>query len=135
MKQFYFTILFLFLSSYSWADNTNSIADAPLIKNLPDVEQEFVNAIGILLPEEIFKILGEPHKTIDIKMESTNEVIASSWYYENITKDKNGNYYPITEIDIVDGYIESVVFLNSDLNEIDKVEGQKYQIKKPEKIF
>ncbi len=135
MKQLLLTILFVLISPYTLANDTNAISDAPLIKKLPDVEHEFVDAIGILLPEEIFKILGEPHKTIDIKMESTNEVIASSWYYENITKDKNGKYYPITEIDIVDGYIESVVFLNSDLNEIDKVEGQKYQIKKPEKIF
>jgi hypothetical protein len=135
MKPFYLTLFILFFSSFLFAKENNSIADAPLITTLPDIEQDFVNAVGILLPEEIFNILGEPHKTIDIKMESTNEVIASSWYYEKITKDKNGNYYPITEIDIVDGYIESVVFLNSDLNEIDKVEGQKYQIKKPEKIF
>jgi hypothetical protein len=27
------------------------------------------------------------------------------------------------------------VFLNSDMDEIDRVEGQKYDIKRPEKVF
>ena len=98
-------------------------------------ELEFVDTIGLLTPAEVEKILGEPKKIVNITLESSKEVIASSWYYENINTDHSGNYYPITEIDIVDGYIESVVFLNSDMDEIDRVEGQKYDIKRPEKVF
>jgi hypothetical protein len=127
--------LILFFSLSSFADEDISISEAPLIDELPVNELEFVDTIGLLTPDEVEKILGEPKKIVNITLESSKEVIASSWYYENINTDHSGNYYPITEIDIVDGYIESVVFLNSDMDEIDRVEGQKYDIKRPEKVF
>ena len=133
MKKIILLILFFSLSSF--ADEDISISEAPLVDELPVNELEFVDTIGLLTPAEVEKILGEPKKIVNITLESSKEVIASSWYYENINTDHNGNYYPITEIDIVDGYIESVVFLNSDMNEIDRVEGQKYDIKRPEKVF
>ena len=133
MKKIIFLILFFSLSSF--ADEDISISEAPLVDELPVNELEFVDTIGLLTPDEVEKILGEPKKIVNITLESSREVIASSWYYENINTDHSGNYYPITEIDIVDGYIESVVFLNSDMNEIDRVEGQKYDIKRPEKVF
>ena len=133
MKKTIFLILFFTLSSF--ADEDISISEAPLVDELPVNELEFVDTIGLLTPDEVEKILGEPKKILNITLESSKEVIASSWYYENINTDHSGNYYPITEIDIVDGYIESVVFLNSDMDEIDRVEGQKYDIKRPEKVF
>lgn len=133
MKKIIFLILFFSLSSF--ADEDISISEAPLLDELPVNELEFVDTIGLLTPDEVEKILGEPKKIVNITLESSREVIASSWYYENINTDHSGNYYPITEIDIVDGYIESVVFLNSDMDEIDRVEGQKYDIKRPEKVF
>ena len=133
MKKIIFLILFFSLSSF--ANEDISISEAPLVDELPVNELEFVDTIGLLTPDEVEKILGEPKKIVNITLESSKEVIASSWYYENINTDHSGNYYPITEIDIVDGYIESVVFLNSDMDEIDRVEGQKYDIKRPEKVF
>ena len=133
MKKIIFLILFFSLTSF--ADDDISISEAPLVDELPVNELEFVDTIGLLTPDEVEKILGEPKKIVNITLESSKEVIASSWYYENINTDHSGNYYPITEIDIVDGYIESVVFLNSDMDEIDRVEGQKYDIKRPEKVF
>jgi len=133
MKKIIFLILFFTLSSF--ADEDISISEAPLVDELPVNEIEFVDTIGLLTPDEVEKILGEPKKIVNITLESSKEVIASSWYYENINTDHSGNYYPITEIDIVDGYIESVVFLNSNMDEIDRVEGQKYDIKRPEKVF
>tara|TARA_B100000035_G_scaffold315307_1_gene335127 strand:+ start:9910 stop:10311 length:402 start_codon:yes stop_codon:yes gene_type:complete len=133
MKKIIFLILFFSLSSF--ADEDISISEAPLVDELPVNELEFVDTIGLLTPAEVENILGEPKKIVNITLESSKEVIASSWYYENINTDHSGNYYPITEIDIVDGYIESVVFLNSDMDEIDRVEGQKYDIKRPEKVF
>ena len=133
MKKIILLILFFSLSSF--ADEDISISEAPLVDELPVNELEFVATIGLLTPDEVEKILGEPKKIVNITLESSKEVIASSWYYENINTDHSGNYYPITEIDIVDGYIESVVFLNSDMDEIDRVEGQKYDIKRPEKVF
>lgn len=133
MKKLISLILFFSLSTF--ADEDISISEAPLVDELPVNEVEFVDTIGLLTPDEVEKILGEPKKIVNITLESSKEVIASSWYYENINTDHSGNYYPITEIDIVDGYIESVVFLNSDMSEIDRVEGQKYDIKRPEKVF
>ena len=133
MKKLISLILFFSLSTF--ADEDISISEAPLVDELPLNEVEFVDTIGLLTPDEVEKILGEPKKIVNITLESSKEVIASSWYYENINTDHSGNYYPITEIDIVDGYIESVVFLNSDMSEIDRVEGQKYDIKRPEKVF
>ncbi|MBL6727626.1 hypothetical protein OAO78_04050 [Methylophilaceae bacterium] len=133
MKKLIF--LFLLFSFSSFADEDISISEAPLVDELPVNELEFVETIGLLTPDEVEKILGEPKKIVNITLQSSKEVIASSWYYENINTDHSGNYYPITEIDIVDGYIESVVFLNSNMDEIDRVEGQKYDVKRPEKVF
>lgn len=133
MKKLIF--LFLLFSFTSFADEDISISEAPLVDELPVNELEFVETIGLLTPDEVEKILGEPKKIVNITLQSSKEVIASSWYYENINTDHSGNYYPITEIDIVDGYIESVVFLNSNMDEIDRVEGQKYDVKRPEKVF
>lgn len=133
MKKLIF--LFLLFSFSSFADEDISISEAPLVDALPVNELEFVDTIGLLTPDEVEKILGEPKKIVNITLQSSKEVIASSWYYENINTDHSGNYYPITEIDIVDGYIESVVFLNSNMDEIDRVEGQKYDVKRPEKVF
>ena len=133
MKKLIF--LFLLFSFSSFADEDISISEAPLVDELPVNELEFVETIGLLTPDEVEKILGEPKKIVNITLQSSKEVIASSWYYENIKTDHSGNYYPITEIDIVDGYIESVVFLNSNMDEIDRVEGQKYDVKRPEKVF
>ncbi|MGA1513914.1 MAG: hypothetical protein ACO320_05600 [Methylophilaceae bacterium] len=128
-------LFLLFVTPFLFANDDLSISEAPIINSLPVNEIEFVDTIGLLTPNEVEKILGEPKKIVNITLESSKEVIASSWYYENINTDYNGKYYPITEIDIVDGYIESVVFLNSNMEDIDRVEGQKYDIKRPEKIF
>jgi len=128
-------LFLLFVTPFLFANDGLSISEAPIIDSLPVNEIEFVDTIGLLTPNEVEKILGEPKKIVNITLESSKEVIASSWYYENINTDFNGKYYPITEIDIVDGYIESVVFLNSNMEDIDRVEGQKYDIKRPEKIF
>lgn len=134
MKKILVLVLFL-VSPFLFANDDLTISEAPIIDSLPTNELEFVDTIGLLTPDEVEKILGEPKKIVNITLESSKEVIASSWYYENINTDYNGKYYPITEIDIVDGYIESVVFLNSNMEDIDRVEGQKYDIKRPEKIF
>jgi len=128
-------LFLLFVTPFLFANDDLSISEAPIINSLPVNEIEFVDTIGMLTPNEVEKILGEPKKIVNITLESSKEVIATSWYYENINTDYNGKYYPITEIDIVDGYIESVVFLNSNMEDIDRVEGQKYDIKRPEKIF
>ena len=67
-------------------------------------------------------------------MKSSNEVIASTWYYHNLNTDENGKYFPTTELDIIDGYVESVVFMN-EVDEAAVIEGKKYEVKKPDTLF
>ena len=107
---------------------------APLITEIPTPYWEFVDIIGLLTTDEIIEILGEPAKKIDIKMKSSKEVIASTWYYHNLNTDEGGKYFPTTELDIIDGFVEEVVFMN-DVDEKSVIEGQKYEIKKPDTLF
>jgi hypothetical protein len=67
-------------------------------------------------------------------MKSSKEVIASTWYYHNLNTDEDGKYFPTTELDIIDGFVEEVVFMN-DVDEKSVIEGQKYEVKKPGKLF
>tara|TARA_B110000467_G_scaffold39952_1_gene36518 strand:+ start:992 stop:1402 length:411 start_codon:yes stop_codon:yes gene_type:complete len=127
--------IFCFSSTFA---NDNEAADADannlIIDEMPTDYLEFANVIGLLKPEEIVGLIGEPAKKLDLKMKSSNEIIASSWYYHNLNTDGNGNYFPTTELDIIDGYVESVVFLN-DVDENSNFEGQKFDTKSPDSLF
>ncbi|MBT6250628.1 MAG: hypothetical protein HOI81_01135 [Nitrosomonadales bacterium] len=128
------TIFSIFYLSTTFADHHKSDKDNPIIDEMPTDYIEFANVIGLLTPEEIVGLIGEPTKKLNLKMKSSNEVIASSWYYHNLNTDENGNYFPTTELDIIDGYVESVVFLNNvDANS--NFEGQKFDTKRPDSSF
>jgi len=133
----FIALLSIFCFSFTFA-NDNEAADADpnnlIIDEMPTDYLEFANVIGLLKPEEIVGLIGEPAKKLDLKMKSSNEVIASSWYYHNLNTDGNGNYFPTTELDIIDGYVESVVFLN-DVDENSNFEGQKFDTKNPDSLF
>ena len=131
--------IFCFSTAFA-IDNEAVDADADadasilIIDEMPTDYLEFANVIGLLKPEEIVGLIGEPAKKLDLKMKSSNEIIASSWYYHNLNTDGNGNYFPTTELDIIDGYVESVVFLN-DVDENSNFEGQKFDTKNPDNLF
>jgi len=108
--KFFITMLSIFWLSFSHADDYVTEKENPIIDEIPTDYLEFADVIGLLTPEEIIELIGEPAKKLDLKMKSSNEVIASSWYYHNLNTDENGNYFPTTELDIIDGYVESVVF-------------------------
>ena len=135
MKIFIALLSILFFST-AFANDQESAADAnsPIIDEMPTDYLEFANVIGLLKPEEIVGLIGEPAKKLDLKMKSSNEIIASSWYYHNLNTDGNGNYFPTTELDIIDGYVESVVFLNN-VDENSNFEGQKFDTKSPDSLF
>ena len=133
MKLF-ITILSIFWFSAIQANDQIADSDNPIIDEIPTDYLEFANVIGLLTPEEIVGLIGEPAKKLDLKMKSSDEVIASSWYYHNLNTDGNGNYFPTTELDIIDGYVESVVFLNN-VDESSNFEGKKFDIKRPEGVF
>ena len=132
----FITLLSIFCFSSTFANDNKADADANnlIIDEMPTDYLEFANVIGLLKPEEIVGLIGEPAKKLDLKMKSSNEVIASSWYYHNLNTDGNGNYFPTTELDIIDGYVESVVFLN-DVDENSNFEGQKFDTKNPDSLF
>ena len=128
------SLLSIFCISFVQADERKADVENPIIEEMPTDYLEFANVIGLLKPEEIIGLIGEPAKKLDLKMKSSNEVIASSWYYHNLNTDGNGNYFPTTELDIIDGYVESVVFLN-DVDENSNFEGKKFDTKKPDSLF
>lgn len=127
---FRFLILFLASIQFAFANHheENNSQDM-IVTELPTNYEEFVDIIGLLKADEIIKIIGEPAKKIEIKMKSTNDVIASTWYYHNLNTDDAGNYFPTTELDIIDGYVESVVFMN-EVDENSNFEGNKYEVPK-----
>ena len=124
----------IFCFSFVYADEHQADVENPILDEMPTNYLEFANVIGLLKPEEIIGLIGEPAKKLDLKMKSSNEVIASSWYYHNLNTDGNGNYFPTTKLDIIDGYVESVVFLN-DVDENSNFEGKKFDTKKPDSLF
>jgi hypothetical protein len=130
-------ILFLLNSTLSFAnhhENDGNKEEDPIMTELPTMDIRFVEKIGILTPDEILSILGEPAKRIELKMKSSNDVIARTWYYHNINTDENGKYFPTTELDIVDGYVESVVFMN-EVDETTTIEAKKYDVESPNSVF
>ena len=131
-----FALLLIFSTSVFAAHHEEKHADNPpaLVTEVPTPYWEFVEIIGLLTTEEIINIIGEPAKKIDIKMKSSREVIASTWYYHNLNTDETGKYFPTTELDIIDGFVEEVVFMN-EVDEAAVIEGKKYEVKKPDTLF
>ena len=135
--KYFLVVIFLISYTISFADhheNNQLTEETPIVTELPTNYGEFVEIIGILTVDEIIKILGEPVKKIELKMKSSNDVIARTWYYHNINTDESGRYFPTTELDIVDGYVESVVFMN-EVDETTTIEAKKYDIDRPDGVF
>ena len=131
-----FALLLIFSTSVFAAHHEEKHSDNPpaLVTEVPTPYWEFVEIRGLLTTEEIINIIGEPAKKIDIKMKSSREVIASTWYYHNLNTDETGKYFPTTELDIIDGFVEEVVFMN-EVDEAAVIEGKKYEVKKPDTLF
>ena len=86
-------ILLLFTYTLSFAnhhEDDENLIEKPIFTELPTMDVRFVEKIGILTLDEIIMILGEPAKRIELKMKSSNDVIARTWYYHNINTDENG---------------------------------------------
>lgn len=127
----------LLLSNISFSQHHSESTkpeESPIVDNLPSLYHEFVEVVGILTTDEIIALIGEPAKKINIKMQSSNNIIASTWYYHNLNTDEAGTYFPTTELDIIDGFVESVTFMNN-INESNLTEGTQFEIKKQDIIF
>jgi hypothetical protein len=114
------------------------ILSPPLLANeididkstLPVDEKSFIEAISRFNKEEIIKALGEPSYKEDIKMKSSDEIVASVWQYHHINTAEDGSYYPTTELDFLDEFVETVVFQNNN-GEPSGSPAQTYKIQKP----
>ena len=127
-------LLFSNISFSQHHSESTKSEESPIVDNLPSLYYEFVEVVGILTTDEIIALIGEPAKKINIKMQSSNNIIASTWYYHNLNTDESGIYFPTTELDIIDGFVESVTFMNN-INESNLTEGTQFDIKKQDIIF
>ncbi|MSQ80618.1 MAG: hypothetical protein EXR41_02770 [Candidatus Methylopumilus sp.] len=124
MKKLFFTLL---LIASQWTYANESIIDK---NTLPVEEKAFIDAISRFNKEEILKALGEPMSKEDIKMKSSEEIVASVWRYHHINTAENGTYYPTTELDFLDEFVETVVFQNNNGDSASNP-SQTYKIQKP----
>ena len=114
------------------------ILSPPLLANeididkstLPVDEKSFIEAISRFNKDEILKALGEPMSKEDIKMKSSDEIVASVWQYRHINTAEDGSYYPVTELDFLDEFVETVVFQNNN-GQTSGSPSQTYKIQKP----
>ncbi|HAL44039.1 MAG TPA: hypothetical protein DCQ72_00970 [Methylophilaceae bacterium] len=114
------------------------ILSPPLLANeididkstLPVDEKSFIEAISRFNKDEILKALGEPMSKEDIKMKSSDEIVASVWQYHHINTAEDGSYYPVTELDFLDEFVETVVFQNNN-GQTSGSPSQTYKIQKP----
>ena len=114
------------------------ILSPPLLANeididkstLPVDEKSFIEAISRFNKDEILKALGEPMSKEDIKMKSSDEIVASVWQYHHINTAEDGSYYPVTELDFLDEFVETVVFQNNN-SQTSGSPSQTYKIQKP----
>ena|SRR3989338_9242454 len=81
---------------------------------IPTLEQDFVKSINKFTKAEIIEQFGEPAKADDVKIKSTDKVVASIWLYHFINTAADGAYYETTELDFIDDKVVMVAFLNND---------------------
>ena len=113
------------MSFWKTTVSTNSDRSA-----LPVDEKSFIEAISRFNKDEILKVLGEPAFKEDIKMKSSEQIVGSIWQYHNINTAEDGSYYPTTELDFLDEFVETVVFQNN-TDKTSKSPSQTYKIQKP----
>ncbi|MCX7181964.1 MAG: hypothetical protein NT063_04355 [Candidatus Methylopumilus sp.] len=124
MKKLFLAIL---LISSPWAYAVEPIIDK---STLPVDEKAFIDVISRFNKDEILKALGEPAFKEDIKMKSSEAIVGSVWQYHHINTAEDGNYYPTTELDFLDEFVETVVFQNNN-GEPSGSPSQTYKIQKP----
>ena len=122
-KQFLAILLILSPHLFAFADEIDK-------STLPVDEKSFIEAISRFNKDEILKALGEPASKEDIKIKSSDQVIGSVWQYHHINTAENGSYYPTTELDFLDEFVETVVFKNNNGEPLVSP-SQTYKIQKP----
>lgn len=107
MKSITLALLFSLCASANAGAN-----DAPLPKEIPTAEKEFVATINGFDKSQIIEQLGEPSNKNDITNGKTGKLEASIWHYHNLNTDEKGEYYKTTELDFINDKVVLVVFMN-----------------------
>jgi hypothetical protein len=108
------TLFLTLLLAFSGAALAGNTAEAMPAGEIPTAENEFVAAINQYDKARIIEQFGEPAKKEDMRIASTNEVIASIWQYHFINTNAEGEYYETTELDFYGEKVVMVVFMNHD---------------------
>ncbi len=93
--------LVLFLPAVAFADGA-----------LPLDETNFVAAVQNLTKDQIVALLGEPTTAIEVKDNSTGELVGYAWDYDHLNTSTTGDYYKTTELDLVDDRVVTIIFSN-----------------------
>ncbi|MFM9912006.1 MAG: hypothetical protein ACKVN9_00545 [Methylophilaceae bacterium] len=89
---------------------------------LPLNEHGFVDAVKTMKTDKIAALLGKPARHYELKDDRTGAVIGQVWQYEYLNTNETGEYYPTTELDIIDNQVATVVFMNENSPNPDYVE-------------
>ena len=84
-----------------------ALADAVAI---PITEQEFVDSMDKVKPDDLRTQFGDPEKVTEIRDKQTGDIYGSVWHYHNLNTKADGQYYKSTMLDIVDDTVVTVVF-------------------------
>ncbi len=124
------TTLLVALTSFchvALADDTTQVMSTTT-EDLPTAEVEFVKTINKFNKKQIVEKLGEPVNAEDVTLRSSGKVVASIWHYHYLNTAPDGSYYKTTELDFVDDKVVVVAFLNTDSEDDDAKDVQKYEL-------
>lgn len=76
-------------------------------------EQGFLDAIHSLDTARLVDLVGEPAHAVEIK-NAQGETIGRIWHFQYLNTTEEGEYYKVTELDIVGDRVVQVVFSNAD---------------------
>ncbi len=83
-------------------------------------ELGFLDAIQSIGKSRITELLGDPYRAIEVK-NAGGETIGLIWHYQYLNTTEEGEYYKVTELDIVGDRVVTVVFSNADITDSDVV--------------
>ncbi len=83
-------------------------------------ELGFLDAIQSMDKARIAELVGDPYRAIEVK-NADGEIIGLIWHFQYLNTTEEGEYYKVTELDIVGDRVVTVVFSNTDITDSDAI--------------
>lgn len=83
-------------------------------------ELGFLDAIQSLDKTRIAELFGDPYRAIEVK-NTNGDIVGLIWHFQYLNTTETGEYYKVTELDIVGDRVVTVIFSNTDLADTDTV--------------